>query len=728
MPEVFKQKILRHLRHSDYSPVKLGQLAKSLGVGPEDYEQFKEAFEQLRAAGRVVIGSKSLVTLPPLSGRIIGTFRANPRGFGFVSPLEPSCHGDLFIAPGQTRDAMTGDTVVAKVVRKGVRGGQPRYSGKIVEVLERADNRFVGTLTRQGGNWLVLPEGNRFVEPIGVDDVSAKNAREKDKVVVEILTYPTREYLARGVITKVLGRSGRYETEINSTIEQYRLPVEFDEAALQQARAAAGAFDPDSSSGREDITDKLLITIDPPDAKDFDDAISLEVDSKGNRVLGVHIADVSCFVGGGTALDGEARVRGNSVYLPGRTLPMLPEILSNGVCSLQPGQKRFAKSVYLTYDEGGNVVSRRFANSVICSKQRLTYQQADKVLKGRTKTVKAAVAEMLKEMEALARTIENRRIKAGMLHLEIPETEVIFDKSGRVVDACPADTSYPHTIIEMFMVEANEAVAAFLDRQNVEFIRRIHPEPDSLSMKSLSQLVRAIGLSLPRNPDRFAIQELLSGVAGSEVSLAVNLAVLRSLEKAQYSPLHMGHYALASEHYCHFTSPIRRYADLLVHRLLQQCLEGDGKAARAAEEDLAETGRHLSFTEQRAEDAEQELKTVLILQMLADHVGEELDAVVTGLASFGVFVRSVRYGVEGLVRLEELAGDSWRYDAKTHCVLGQRTGHVIHLGQSMKVRITSVNVPGRQLNVVPAQAIAKAGHGRGRNKTGRRPARRGRRR
>ncbi|GAH61665.1 unnamed protein product, partial [marine sediment metagenome] len=250
----------------------------------------------------------------------------------------------------------------------------------------------------------------------------------------------------------------------------------------------------DKKKQREDITDKVIITIDPPDAKDFDDAISLEKDAQGNWVLGIHIADVSNFVKSDSALDAEAGTRGNSVYLPGKTIPMLPEILSNGICSLQPDQKRFVKSVYLTYDQAGEVLSRSFGNSVMCSVQRLTYHQADKALKGRTKTIKPEVVELLKNMERLSRVIEKRRTKNGMLHLDLPETELVMDKAGRVVDTRPADDSYPHTIIEMFMVEANEAVASLLDRLNVPFMRRIHPEPDSLSMKNLSQLVRPWGL------------------------------------------------------------------------------------------------------------------------------------------------------------------------------------------------------------------------------------------
>jgi len=707
MAEVFKNQIIKLLKHSDYEPVKFSQLAKALGVRSDDFPQFKEAFDQLRQAGHVVIGARNLVSLPSLAGQIVGTFRANPRGFGFIVPREPNSNGDLFIPPDATGEAMTGDIVIAKVNRKGKRGGQMRYTGEIIEVLERARNRFVGVLVKHPEAWLVQPDGKSFIEPISVDDVGAKGAKEKDKVVVEILTYPTEKHLARGVIVEVLGKAGRYETEIRSIIHQYHLPGEFDTGCIEQARQAAARFNPEKPGRREDITDKVIVTIDPPDAKDFDDAISIEKDSDGNWVLGVHIADVSCFVTDDSPLDAEAKVRGNSIYLPGKTIPMLPEILSNGICSLQPAQKRFVKSAYLTYDEHGNILGRRFANSVMRSTQRLTYLQADAILKGHTKEAGPRVIELLGNMETLSRAIEQRRRKNGMIHLDLPETDLVFDKSGQVVDAHPADDSYPHTIIEMFMVEANDAVASLLDSLNVPFMRRIHPEPDPLSMNNLAKLVKGFGFTLPRKTDRKVVQDLLAAVKGADCSFAVNLAVLRSFEKAQYAPLHIGHYALASTHYCHFTSPIRRYADLMVHRVLEYYLQ-ERTPPKAQEQDLAEAGKHITFTEQTAENAENELRTVLVLQMLSKRIGEELDCVVTGLAGFGVFVQCRKFGIEGLVRLEDLGPDDWAYDAKAQCVVGARSGHSIRLGQAMKVHIVSVNVPARQLNVKPVEPITKA--------------------
>jgi ribonuclease R len=339
----------------------------------------------------------------------------------------------------------------------------------------------------------------------------------------------------------------------------------------------------------------------------------------------------------------------------------------------------------------------------------LTYQQADGILKGHTKEIKPEVIDLLKKMEILSRAIEERRTKNGMLHLELPETELIMDKSGQVVDAMPADTSYPHTMIEMFMVEANDAVASLLDRLNVPFMRRIHPEPDILSMKNLTRLIKAFGFSLPRNPDRKTLQDLLESVKGQESSLAINFAVLRSFEKAQYAPENIGHYALASRHYCHFTSPIRRYADLLVHRVLNLYLQNRADDARheSAAQNLSEIGKHITFTEQEAENAENELKTVLILQMLSKKIGQVLNCVVTGLTNFGVFLQCKKFGIEGLIRMDDLGPDSWKYNDKTQSILGQHSGVCVRLGQAMQAGIISVNIPARQLNLNPVEPLVK---------------------
>lgn len=696
------------------------QLARYMGVEKADMERFSAAVQDLRKNGQVVIDSRKALTLPAMAGRVVGTFRANPRGFGFIVPIDNNAHGDLFIAAEDVGSAMNGDTVAAQVIRRGKRDGQWRYGGKIIQVIERGSERFVGTLRRQNQMWFIQPEGKGYFRSIIIDDFAPDRAAENDKVVVEITRYPQDDLPARGAIVRTLGKSGRYDTEISSIMERFGLPFDFDLECRRQARRAIEQFDPERAGNRADLSDEVIITIDPSDAKDFDDAIGLKKNRDGTWRLGVHIADVSEFVPMNSPLDQEARQRGNSVYLPGKVIPMLPESLSNGICSLQPGQKRFVKSVYLTYDPEGKVLSAEFDNSVICSAARLTYEEVDKILRGKARGFAGEVVALLKDMETLARAIQARREKAGMLHLDLPETELVYDAAGQVIDAHPADDSYPHMIIEMFMVEANEAAAGVLNRFAVPFMRRIHPAPDAVSAKNLGRFAKLFGMKVPRVLDRRAMQDLLAAVKGTPMAYAINTYVLRSLQKAEYSPLNIGHYALASAQYSHFTSPIRRYSDLLVHRLIDCYVKGTlnkiGLEEALPELELREIGRHLTWTEQQAEAAENELKTVLILQMLSKRIGAELDAVVCGLTNFGVFVQSIKFGIEGLIEPGDLGLDEWKYDQQAQAVVGKWSGHSVHLGQPMKVRIVSINLPARQLFVAPAEPLVKSRPGAGRSR------------
>jgi len=714
MPERYVEAIMKYLASRDYQPLKPRQLARQMGVSEDDYGSFRQAVKQLRDAGRVVLGARNALMLPEMSTRVLGVYRANQRGFGFVTPETPNAHGDLFIPEGESGGAMDGDTVVAKVVKRGRRGGEMLFSGRVVEILRRGSTQVVGTLEQSEQTWFVLPDGRAGAVPVVIPDVGP-GAKPGQKVVAEIVSYPRGRELPTGVITENLGAAGAIEVETQAIVRAYGLPEAFDEDALAEARRQVETFQKGSPERREDLTDKTVVTIDPPDARDFDDAISIDGDGDG-AVLGVHIADVSHFVPVGGALDAEARERGNSVYFPRKVIPMLPEVLSNGVCSLQQGQTRLCKSVFIRYDAGGNVTGTRLAETLIRSTRRLTYAEAQGILDGRTGDFPPAVVKLVRRMGALARKIEARRRRAGMIHLDLPAVEPVLDEAGKVVDFVPEDDAYTHTIIEMFMVEANEAVARALERRGVPFLRRVHPAPDQASQRLLSSFVRVCGHKLPKNLSRHDLQRLLETVRGRPEAYAVNLAVLKSFQQAEYSPMRIGHFALASECYCHFTSPIRRYPDLTVHRLVERLvrgedLDGDDPAA------VAKLGEHCSMTERRAEAAEDELRTVLILQLLAGKVGEVFQGVVTGVANFGVFVQLARFGIEGLIRMQDLGDDWWEVSPRTGEVRGERSGRRFRIGDVVAVRIASVNLPARQLNLVPERASAQA---RTRGRKGRR--------
>jgi len=704
-PEDLSARILRYLSGKQYRPERMNKLARSMGVDGGEISAFRDAVKELMKAGRVVLGGRDQVMLPQGAGLIIGRFRGHERGFGFVVPENPTEHGDLFIPPGAGLNAITGDTVAARITRRGKRGDDSRVEGEIVDIVQRGQSRFVGELVQEGREWVVLPDGTAMHKPIFVGDVSATQAQPGDQVVVELTQFPSSTEVARGVIVEVLGRRGEPGIDTLSIIRQYMFPPHFAEPVLEDARRAVREHDLDVVlTDREDIRDQVVITIDPDDARDFDDAISVTRLRGGTIELGVHIADVSHFVEAGRPLDGEAGRRGNSVYLPRHVIPMLPEILSNGLCSLQEGQPRLCKSAFIQYDRTGNRKQARFANTVIQSTKRLTYREAGSILEGEVGGYAEAVVKLLKEMERLARIIQKRRLRDGMIVLDLPEVELVLDENGEVTDVQPAESGFPHTMIEMFMVEANEVVAELMTRLNVPHLRRIHPEPPPDAQQKLARFLGVLGKKLPETADRHELIRLLASVKGKPESFAVNLAALRSMARAEYSPKRIGHYALASKAYSHFTSPIRRYPDLVIHRLLNDYLTGrlgtaKQRASAPSEETLFQVGKRCSYTEQRAEDAERELRMVKILQFLSGRLGEIEDGVVTGVTNVGIFVQLRKYLIDGLIRFNDLADDWWELDPRGGCVYGQRSGRCIKIGDPLRVQIAAVDVAMRDLDL-----------------------------
>ena len=708
MPQQYAEAIIKYLAGRGYQPLKPRQLARQMGIEDAEYGAFRTAIKTLRDSGRVALGAKDSLTLPEMPGKVVGFFRPNQRGFGFIIPETPNAHGDLFIPEGAAGGALNGDLVVATVRKQGKREGRMLFAGQIVEIVKRARNQFVGTLQRTEGTWFVLPDGSGMTTPIVVADVGTAGPGEGAKVVAEIIKYPSPGELPEGVLVEVLGPSGQIEVETRAVIRAHGLEEAFSDAAMDDARRAAEGFDPEALDGRRDLTGWTIVTIDPPDARDFDDAISLT--RHGQEVtLGVPIADVSHFVREGTTLNEVARLRGTSVYFPRKVVPMLPEVLSNGVCSLQEGKNRYCKSVFITYDAQAGIVRKEYAETVIRSTKRLTYAQAQDICDGKVGGYPREVVELIDGCLDLARLIEHRRRQAGMLHLDLPEVRLIIDDAGRVTDAEPEDDAYTHTMIEMFMVEANEAVADLMERLNRPCLRRVHPAPESASSAPLSAFLRAAGHRLPASFSRRELQDLLAAVRGKPESYAVNLAVLKTFQQAEYSPMRIGHFALASEHYCHFTSPIRRYPDLTVHRLLADYCRGRMNA-RPSEDvaELVKLGQHCTAAERRAEAAEEELREVLILQMLEDRLGQDFDGVVTGVANFGIFVQLRKLLIEGLVRLEDLGDDWWEVNAKMGQVRGERSGRTIRIGDLMDVRIVGVDLARRQLNLHPSKEQRQA--------------------
>jgi ribonuclease R len=744
MPLRFTNRIIEHLAHARYAPGSSREIARDMRVDDDERDAFEQAIQMLADEQRIDITPDGRIRLPGYGDELVGRLKVNARGFGFIRPEKPTGEGDLFVPRNGIRDAVSGDLVRAKVIHQPWRDKAQKdkspYIGRIVEVIERGQDNFVGTLINKRGNWFVRPDGKSLHDPVLIRDPHAKNAKAGDKVVIELVHYPEDDYQAEGVITRVLGEAGRPDVETAAVITAHGLRTDFTDDVLDEARAASRTFDAALAEGipedREDLTDRYIITIDPPDAKDFDDAISIEYDeAEGVWTLGVHIADVSTFVPPGGVLDEEAKARGNSVYLPRLVLPMLPEVLSNGVCSLQEGVQRFTKSAFMQFDGKGRVVGQRAASTIIKSAKRLTYLEAQGLIDGNEKEARQhartepvytdRLVDTLRMCNTLAKLLRERRRRDGMIVLNLPEVELVFDDDGHVIDAVPEDDAFTHTIIEMFMVEANEAIARLFEDIGVPILRRIHPDPVHGDMTELQMYARACQMNVPDEPDRHDIQHLLEASRDTPAGRALHFAVLRTLTKATYSPAMIGHYALASDHYAHFTSPIRRYPDLTLHRALQAYLDATdngrsvpgGRKRRALgkrvlddrrtldEGELIAMGHHCTDTENEAEQAERELREFLVMQFLHDHhLGDEFRGVVTGVAFGGVFVSVERFLVEGLVHGQDLPqsssrADRWEISETTGRLHAGRSGASIGIGDIVTVQIVAVDLTSRHLDL-----------------------------
>jgi ribonuclease R len=784
MPDL-RTKVLQHVNSPDYQPVKPAVIAKKLGLANERARELKKIIKQMVKSGELSWGPKHQVFAGPSHtghtgdgvvasattneagtprGRtaratktkpardakhIVGTFRRASGGFGFVRPegtlSSAGRDADIFVPAEKTGDAANGDIVSVRLEKRGRMG---KLEGRIIDVVERATNRFVGVYFEQAGMGLVQVDGSIFTTPIYVGDPGAKGARADDKVLIEMVRFPSHVRDGEGVIVEVLGPRGEPGVDTMSVIYEFNLPGEFAEDALDEARVQADKFDESVGRGRRDVTDQTIVTIDPVDARDFDDAISLTRTNKGHWLLGVHIADVSHFVQPKTPLDREAHERATSVYLPDRVIPMLPEIISNNLASLQPHKVRYAITAMIEFTEEGMRVATDVFKSAIKSQRRFTYEEVDEFLvakklsppqqdaaKTPRKSKQASVFRdltpeveaLLVRMHELAMILRGRRFARGALELAMPEMKIDLDKDGRVTGAHLEKNTESHQIIEEFMLAANEAVAELLEDAGLLFLRRVHGSPDPRKMRSLTEFVKELGFKVENLENRFELQKLLDSVKGDSREYAVNYAVLRSMQRAVYSPEDDGHYALASDSYCHFTSPIRRYPDLTVHRLVDQLNRGK-KPTQRMDEQLV-LGDHCSEREQRAADAERVLNKVKLLNYMADKIGMELEGIITGVENFGLFITGIEIPAEGFVHISALTDDFYRYDRAGHVIAGFRSGSSYRLGDKVRVAVAAVDIDSRELDFRligrvggPKKPAGKA-RGKSRGKGGAKPAR-----
>lgn len=703
-PVSLESQVLAVLNAIDYVPVTTSILAKSMQITKAQFPEFKEVLATLIEAGRIRQDKKARLRPRGDTGLVSGVLRKISSGAAFVIPKtkDPKERdADIYVAPRDVRDAQTGDDVLVRVSAKRRTTGQ--RCGVIEKVIERATSVFVGTYIESGDQGFVQIDGTAFTAPIHVGDPGAKGAKPNDKVVIEMLRFPTASRPGEAVLTEVLGKRGDPGVDTMTVVYSLGLPYEFPDAALEDARRQADAFNDSQLSGRTDLTGETIITIDPATARDFDDAISLTKSDDGHWHLGVHIADVAHFVPAGSPLDQEARKRGTSVYLPNHVIPMLPELISNGLASLQQGQVRFTKSVFIEFDAEGSVVGADVANSAIKVVRRFAYEEVMPIINNprqQVANVTAPVRKLLNAMFELAMLLRRRRFANGALTMGIPEVEIDFDKDGGVVGAHQRHHDESHEIIEEFMLAANIAVARLLESRRIPFLRRVHDDPDELKLRNFEQFCLGLGITFRRTQSRAELQEIIRAVEGKPESRAVNFALLRSMKQARYAPDDMGHYALAEEDYCHFTSPIRRYPDLTVHRLIGQ-LAAKKSAAAPPIEELMELGEHCSLTERRAEKAERELIRIKMLRYMSERIGEEMDAIITGVESFGMFCQGIAIPAEGMIHLSALADDFYVFDQATRRLTGSRTKREFRLGDPIRVVVAAVDIDRRMLDLRP---------------------------
>lgn len=707
------QQIVEHVNSENYQPVKSRVLAKKLGfVTADERKAFRMVLRRLSKSGKLEFAANHVVHQvgsKKEDSSIIGKYSRTSRGFGFVTPAEGqpmAGQPDIYIAAEDTKDAAHRDKVRIRLVnrRKPTKKGA---RGRIVDVVERYRHRFVGTLIDNLRSPAVRLDDKQFVRPVSVGDPTAKSAKPGDKVVVEFVRFPTTYDDGDAVILEVLGPRGAPGVDTLTIIHEFELPGDFSDAVLADARAQADRFEPENLQDRTDLRDHLTVTIDPVDARDFDDAISLTQAKNGHWNLGVHIADVAHFVPVGSKLDDEARDRATSVYLPDTVIPMIPETISNHLASLQPHEPRYAKTVWIEFTEAGVPVDTKVERSVIRSDHRFSYEDIDELLADsepwREKT-SPEIVELVLRMHRLAMMLRERRKKNGALELHLPETKIDLDDEGKAAGAHLVEYTESHQVIEEFMLSANEAVATSLSDKELHFLRRVHAPPSPKKMLQLTQFARDLGFTCESMENRFEVQRVLKEAEGNPAQLSLNLAVLRSMQKAVYSPQDEGHYALNSDNYCHFTSPIRRYPDLVIHRAFDEIIAG--RRPKANFNQLKVLGEHCSEREKRAEQAERELVKLKLLGLLNDRIGTVMEAIITGVEDFGLFAQGVDLPIDGFLALEALPPDRYHYDPTAHMLWGHQEENQFRLGAQIEVEVARVDLDRRELT------LKLSGHGR----------------
>ncbi len=697
------EKLLDYMKEEAYKPLTVSELEEAMEI--EDSSQFKDFVKTLvymEEKGLVVRTRSNRYGLPEKMSLVRGRVSAHAKGYAFVVPEEPG-YDDIFIPPGETNNALNGDIVLAKVTKES---SGARREGTIVRILERGVKQVVGTYTESANFGFVIPDDKKFNGDIFIPKHASKGAVEGHKVVVHITVYPEGRMSAEGEVVQILGHRNDPGVDILSIIYKHGLPIEFPEDVMEQAQKVPDKISEAEIKGRRDLRNEVYVTIDGADAKDLDDAVSVTRLDNGNFKLGVSIADVSYYVTENSPIDKEAYERGTSVYLVDRVIPMIPHRLSNGICSLNPKVDRLTLTCEMEINERGVVVSHEIFESVIKTTERMTYFDVNKILVDQDEELREKyhdLVPMFEDMKELAAILRKKRMKRGAIDFDFKEAKVLVDDDGYPTDVVIRERSVAERLIEEFMLAANETVAEHFHWLELPFIYRIHEDPKEDKLQRFFEFITNFGLIVRGKANTVhprALQEIIEEVQGKPEEMVVNTVMLRSMQQAKYYPENLGHFGLATDYYTHFTSPIRRYPDLIVHRLIRTYIikgEMDPQTQAKWSALLPEIAQHTSKMERRAVDAERETDELKKTEYMEDKIGEECDGIISSVTNFGIFVE-LPNTIEGLVHVSYLTDDYYHYDERQYAMIGERTGNVFRIGDEITVRVISVDKEERSID------------------------------
>ncbi|MFZ3576682.1 ribonuclease R [Virgibacillus sp. DJP39] len=701
MEGIITEQLQEYFKENNTKPLSVDELKEALSItDAEDYKSLVKGLNELEENGSLVRTRKNRFGLPEKMNLVKGRIQMHAKGFAFLIP-EDDAQTDVYIHHSDLASAMNNDTVLVRLEKKDDAGNRPE--GTVIRILERAVHQVVGTFEDNRSFGFVIADDKRIPNDIFVPKSMTMGAVSGHKVIATITKYPEGRKSAEGEITQILGHKSDPGIDIISIIYKHGITIDFPDEVLEQAGNAPETINEDEIKNRKDLRDQVTVTIDGADAKDLDDAVSVTKLENGNYKLGVYIADVSYYMGENSPMDKEAFERGTSVYLVDRVIPMIPHRLSNGICSLNPQVDRLTLGCDMEINENGEIVNHSIFQSVIKTNERMTYTDVNKILVDKDEEVRDrydALVPMFESMEKLASILRSKRAKRGAIDFDFKEAKVIVDDAGKAVDVVIRERGVAERLIEEFMLAANETVAEHFHWMDVPFIHRIHAEPDESKLQHFFEFIGGLGYKVKGTANDIhpqALQKIVEDVKDTPEEMIISKLMLRSMQQAKYDPNSIGHFGLATDFYTHFTSPIRRYPDLIVHRLIRTYLiekKMDNKTLSNWKEKMPEIGRHTSAKERTAVDAERETDDLKKAEYMSDKIGEVYAGVISSVTNFGLFVE-LENTVEGLVHVSQLTDDYYHYDQRNYAMIGERTGNIYRIGDAVEVRVIAVNTEER---------------------------------